>query len=164
MYAQDGVRRLRCSVTESHLITLALTLLRSGTPFRHACINGVSLRSGLWCKETRHVVHEVLVHECFCDCRLGGMRGLGLGTFCGHIAVQVPMMHLHQRHALVSAVQGFEASHHGCQTRVASKCQGVASISIFDVPVDSRVSQQHQGNVSVTIGACLHQRCFSSEY
>ena len=110
MFVQDGVRSLRCSVTESHLI--ALTRLISGTPLRHAFINGVSRRSGLWCEETRHVVHEVFVHECFRDRRLGGMRGLGLGTFCGHIAVQIPMMHLHQRHALVSAVPGLEASHH----------------------------------------------------
>ena len=100
---------MRCSVTESHLI--ALTLLRSGKPLRHASINGVSRRSGLWCEETRDVVHEVLVHECFRDRRPGRMRGLGLGlgTFGGHIAVQIPMMHLHQRHALVSAVQGLEA-------------------------------------------------------
>ena len=28
------------------------------------------------------------------------------------------------------------------QTLAASKCQGVASIAMFDVPVDSRVSQQ----------------------
>jgi hypothetical protein len=139
MYVQDGVRSMRCSVTESHLI--ALTRLISGTLLRHhAFINGVSSRSGLWCEKTRDVVRKALVHECFRDRRLGGMRGLSLGIFCGHIAVQIPMMHLHQRHALVSAVQGLEASHHGYQTLIPSKCEGVAFISLFDVPVDSRVS------------------------
>ena len=142
VYVQDGVRGLRCSVTESHLI--ALTRLISGTPLRHAFINGVSRRSGLWCEETRHVVHEVFVHECFRDRRPGGMRGLGLGTFCGHIAVQIPMMHLHQRHALVSAVPGLDESHHGCQTLVASKFQSVSFVAMFDVSVDSTVSQQRR--------------------
>jgi hypothetical protein len=106
-------------VTGSHLI--ALTLLISGTPLRHACIDDVSPRSGLWCEEMRDVVHEVLVHECFRDRRPGGMRGLGLDTFCSHIAVQIPMTHLHQRHTLVSVVQGLDESHHGCQTVAASK-------------------------------------------
>jgi hypothetical protein len=93
-------------------------------------------------------MHKVLVHECFRDRRLGGMWGLGLslglelGTFCGHIAVQIPMMYLHQRHALVSAVQGLEESHHGCQTPPVRICKGVASIVTSSVPVNSQVSQQ----------------------
>ena len=54
-------------MSESHLI--ALTLLRSWTPLPayNAFINGVSPRSSLWCKETRDVVHKVLVHENFRD-------------------------------------------------------------------------------------------------
>ena len=87
-------------MAESHLI--ALPLLISGTPLRHAYINGVSPRSGLWCKETRDVVHEVLVNECFCDRRPVGMRGLGLGALCSHIAVQVPRMQTAKQRQLPS--------------------------------------------------------------
>ena len=81
-------------------------------------------------------MHKILVHECFRDRRPGGMWGLGLGTFCGHIAVQVPMMHFHQWHALVSVVPGLDESHHGCQTFVTGPCQGVASIATFDVAME----------------------------
>ena len=46
-----------------------------------------------------------------------------------------------------------------CQTLVASNCQGVHFMARFDVPVDSRITQQRQGSISVVSYACPYQRC-----